>query len=147
MEFLERGLPRKLPSKVWLISLPATIISFERRSDVPKLPETGSRALGALLLLGAAGLAALAVRRPEASLAYEGPMSPVVQRPARLAGLVAIAGLACVTRSTALLVYALGLAAAAGTGQMAIEEPTSQNLLGIGGDGEAPPEDFDWQNV
>jgi hypothetical protein len=141
MDFLERvGMPKKLSSRLWLITLPSAIISFERRSDVPKLPQNGSRALGALLLLGAAGLAVFSIRRPETTIAYDGPLAPVVQRPARLAGLVGLAGVAFVTRSTVLLLYALGLAAAAGTGQMAIEEPSSKNLLGGGEDEEEQPE-------
>jgi hypothetical protein len=133
MDFLDRfGLPRKLSSRLWLITLPSAIVSFEKRSDVPKIPEAGSKAVGALLLLGGAALGVMAVRRPETSLAYNGPLAPAVERPARLAGLMGLAGVAFLLRSTMLLVYALGLTVAAGTGRMSIEEPSSATLMGRG---------------
>lgn len=123
------GVPRKLSSKLWLITIPSAVVSFERKSDVPKLPGTG-KALGGVLLAVAAVVGAFSVRSPRTSLAYEGPLAPVVQRPATLAGLMGLAGLAFLLRSTSLLLYSAGLAAAGGTGQVALDEPSAVTLLG-----------------
>ncbi len=38
MDFLERVLPRRLSSRVWLISLPSALVSFEKQQKMPKLP-------------------------------------------------------------------------------------------------------------
>jgi len=131
MGFIERiGVPRRLSSRLWLITLPSAVVSFERRSDVPKLPGVGSRAFGAMLIAAGVGLGLVAMRQPEASLSYDGPLAPVVRKPATLAGLAGLAGVAFMLRSTALLLYSLGLAAAGGTGQMELEEPTTGTLLG-----------------
>lgn len=132
MEFMHErlGLPRKLSSRLWLITLPSAVISFERRSDVPKLPGAGSRAVGGIMLLAGAGLGLMSMRAPETSLSYEGPLAPVVRRPATLAGLASLGGVAFVTRSTSLLLYTLALAALGGTGQMDLEEPSAGTLLG-----------------
>ena len=123
-------MPRKLSSRLWLITLPSAIVSFEKRSDVPKIPAAGSKPVGALLLIGGVALGLMAVRQPETSLAYHGPLAPAVERPARLAGLLGLAGVAFLLRSTMLLVYALGLTVASGTGRMSIEEPSSATLMG-----------------
>jgi hypothetical protein len=125
------GVPRKLSSKLWMITIPSAVVSFERRSDVPRLPGTG-KALGGVLLAGAAIVGMFSMRSPGTSLAYEGPLAPVVQRPATLAGLMGLAGLAFLLRSTSLLLYSAGLAAAGGTGQVALDEPSAGTLLGRG---------------
>jgi hypothetical protein len=131
MGIVERiGIPRRLSSRLWLITLPSAVVSFERRSDVPKLPGAGSRAFGVMLIAAGAALGLVAMRQPRASLSYEGPLAPVVQKPATLAGLAGLAGVAFMLRSTSLLLYSLGLAAAGGTGQMELEEPTTGTLLG-----------------
>lgn len=132
MDFLHERLnfPRRLSARLWLITLPSAIISFERRSDLPKLPSTGSRALGGLLMLGAIGAAIFSSRQPNTSVAYEGPLEEVISRPARLAGLMGLTGVAFITRSTSLLLYAIGLAALSGAHQMEIEEPKASTLLG-----------------
>ncbi len=132
MDFLHERLnvPRRLSARLWLITLPSAIVSFERRSDVPKLPSTGSRALGALLLVGAVATGIFASRQPNTSVAYEGPLEEVVSRPARLAGLMGLTGVAFITRSTLLLLYTIGLAALSSAGQMEIEEPRAGTLLG-----------------
>ncbi len=133
MSFLQDrlGVPRKLSPKLWLITIPSAVVSFERRSDVPKLPGTG-KALGGLLLAGAAVVGLFATRSPETKLAYEGPLAPVVSRPATLAGLMGLAGVAFMLRSTTLLLYSAGLAAAGGSGQVALDEPSASTLLGRG---------------
>jgi hypothetical protein len=131
MSFLQDrlGLPRRLSSRLWLITLPSAVVSFERRSDVPKLPSSG-KALGGLLMVGAAAAGFFASRQPDTTLAYEGPLAPVVKHPATLAGLMGLAGVAFLLRSTSLLLYSAGLAAAGGTGQVALDEPSPGTLLG-----------------
>lgn len=132
MDFIQDrlGFPRRLGARLWLISLPSAVVSFERRSDVPKLPSAGSRAVGLALLLGAAVAGFVSVRQPNTRIAYEGPLAPVVSRPGTLAGLAGLGGLAFLLRSTTLLLYAAGLAALAGTGRLELEEPTAGKLLG-----------------
>jgi hypothetical protein len=127
------GTHRRFSPRIWLITIPSAIISFERRSEIPKLPVAGTREAGALLLLAAAALGFWSARHPEASISYRGPLSPAVHRPARLAGLIGIAGAACILRSTTLLVYSLGLAVAGGLGRIELEEPTASNLVGNDG--------------
>jgi hypothetical protein len=131
MEWLQENvnLPRKLSSRLWLITLPSAIVSFERRTSIPKLPKAG-RVLG--LLIGGAGvaIAIMGLRSPGTKIAYDGPLATVGRSPATAGGLLGLAGAAFIARSTLLLLYALGLAAAAGTDQMEIEEPTSGTLLG-----------------
>jgi hypothetical protein len=136
MNFLHErlGVPRRLSSRLWLITIPSALVSFERRTDVPKLPGTGSRALGALLLVAGAGLGVFSMRQPDTSLAYEGPLAAVVSRPATMAGIAGLAGLAFMLRSTTLLLYSLGVACAGSSGQMNLEEPSAGTLLGRGGD-------------
>ena len=133
MSFLNErlGVPRKLSSKLWLITIPSAVVSFERRSDVPKLPGTG-KALGGVLLAGAMAVGALSMRSPKTNLAYEGPLAPVVQKPATLAGILGLAGVAFLLRSTSLLLYSAGLAAVGGSGQVALDEPSPSTLLGRG---------------
>ena len=85
---------------------------------------------GRALLAGAAAVGLFAMRQPETNLAYEGPLAPVVRKPATLAGLMGLAGVAFILRSTSLLLYSAGLAAAGGTGQVALDEPSPGTLLG-----------------
>lgn len=134
MDFLHErlGFPRQLSSRLWLITLPSALVSFERRTDVPKLPGAGSRALGGLLLAAGVGLGIFSMRQPDTAIAYDGPLAPVVSRPATMAGLAGLAGAAFVLRSTTLLLYSLALAYAGSTGQMTLEEPSAGTLLGRG---------------
>jgi hypothetical protein len=134
MAIFERfGLPRQLPSRLWLITLPSAVVSFEKRSDVPKLPETGSRIVGVVLVAAGAGLAFFSSRQPDTNLSYDGPMAPVARRPAVLGGLLGLAGVAFILRSSALLLYAIGLGAAGGTNQVELEEPSAGTLMGRDG--------------
>jgi hypothetical protein len=125
------ALPKHLSSRLWLITLPSAVVSFEKRSDVPKLPKAG-RVLGFALAGAGIALGLMALRRPETSLAYEGPFAAVGRKPATAAGLLGLGGIALVTRSTFLLLYAAALAYAAGTERMSLEEPSSKTLLGGG---------------
>ncbi|MEO8457773.1 MAG: hypothetical protein ABI559_08180 [Chloroflexota bacterium] len=132
MEFLHErlGVPRRLSARLWLITIPSALVSFERRTDVPKLPGPGSRLLGGLLAAGAAGLGLMAVRAPDTTISYEGPLAPVVSRPATMAGLTGLAGAAFIMRSTSLLLYSIGLAVAGSNGNIELEEPKAGTLLG-----------------
>ena len=123
------ALPKQLSSRLWLITLPSAVVSFEKRSDMPKLPKAG-RVLGVILAGAGAVLGFMALRQPDTTLAYDGPLAPVAKKPATVAGLLGLGGVALVTRSTFLLLYALGLAYAAGTERMSLEEPSSGTLLG-----------------
>ena len=131
MDWLQEhmALPKQLSSRLWLITLPSAVVSFEKRSDMPKLPKAG-RVLGVMLAGAGAVLGFMALRQPDTTLAYEGPLAPVAKKPATVAGLLGLGGIALVTRSTFLLLYALGLAYAAGTERMSLEEPSSGTLLG-----------------
>ena len=131
MDWLQEhlALPKHLSSRLWLITLPSAVISFEKRSEMPKLPGAG-RVLGFAMAGAGAALGFLALRKPETSFAYDGPLAPVGRKPATAAGLLGLGGVALVTRSTFLLLYAIGLAYAAGTGRMSLEEPSSGTLLG-----------------
>lgn len=131
MEWLQENvnLPRRLSAKLWLITLPSAIVSFERRTKTPKLPKAG-RVLG--FVAGGAGVALgfMALRAPETKFAYDGPLASIGRSPALAGGLLGLTGAAFITRSTLLLLYATGIAAAAATQRMEIEEPTSATLLG-----------------
>ena len=132
MDFIQNrlGFPRRLSARLWLISLPSAIVSFERRSDVPKLPSGGSKGLGVLMLLGAAAAGLMSMRQPDTTLAYSGPLAPVVQKPGTLAGIAGLGGLAFMLRSTSLLLYVVSLTALSGTGRVDLEEPTPGKFLG-----------------
>jgi hypothetical protein len=131
MDWLQQhlALPKRLSSRLWLITLPSAVVSFERRSAVPRLPKAG-RMLGFALAGAGVALGFMALRRPDTSLAYSGPLAPVGRKPAIAAGLLGLGGVALVTRSTFLLLYAAGLTFAAGTERMSLEEPSSGTLLG-----------------
>lgn len=131
MEWLHDNvnLPRRLSSRLWLITLPSAIVSFDRKAKTPKLPKAG-RILG--FIAGGAGVALgiMSLRSPGTKIAYDGPLAPVGRSPAIAGGLLGLVGAAFITRSTMLLLYALGLTVAAGAEKMEIEEPTSGTLLG-----------------
>ncbi len=131
MKFLERlPIPRRLSSRLWLITLPSALISFERRSDVPRLPAGGLRLLGLPLVAGGLALGLFAHRQPNTSIAYGGPLAPLSRQPATAGGLLALAGVAVLLRSLVLTAYALGLAVAVGTSAVEVEEPGASTLLG-----------------
>ncbi len=131
MDWLQEhlALPKHLSSRLWLITLPSAVVSFEKRSAMPKLPKAG-RVLGIALAGAGAALGFMALRQPDTTLAYDGPLAPAARKPATAAGLLALGGIAFLTRSTFLLLYVTGLAYAAGTERMSLEEPSSGTLLG-----------------
>ncbi len=131
MEFLQRlPIPRRLSSRLWLITLPSALVSFERRSDVPRLPVRGLRLLGIPLIAGGLALGLFAHRQPDTSIAYHGPLAPLSRKPATAGGLLALAGVAVLMRSLVLVAYAAGLAAAVSASAVEVEEPSAATLLG-----------------
>jgi len=133
MGFFERiSIPRRLSSKVWLVSLPSALVSFEKQQKMPRLPIGQARFLGLPLVGLGAALAVWAWRRPGATVAYNGPFSHLARRPATAGGLLVLAGTSLFMRSLVLVAYALGLAVITQTGQMEIEDPDLDGLLGRG---------------
>jgi len=131
MSVLHRvSIPRRLSARVWLITLPSALISFERRSNVPKLPVGSLRYVGVPLIAGGIALAVWGSRRPESTIELRGPASHLPHRPATIGGLLALAGASLLLRSTVLAAYALGLTVAASTNVMTIEQPEPSLLLG-----------------
>ena len=112
MNLLQRfPIPRRLAARVWLITLPSAVLSFERRQRIPRLPAGRGRLLG--LPLVAAGVAVMLRGRPRpaADCAAAG-LCRLRDRPAVGGGLLALSGVGLLMRSLMLIAYALGLAAA-----------------------------------
>ncbi len=124
MELLKRfPLPRRLAARLWLLTVPSALLSFERRQRLPKLPIRRGRFFGLLLL--AAGVA-LALRGRQAGpppSERTGVPARFLQRPAVAGGLLALTGVGLLTRSLVLIAYALGLAFALSRDAVELEEP------------------------
>lgn len=133
MDFLERlPFPRKLSSRVWLVSLPSALVSFEKQQKMPRLPIGRGRLLGLPLIGLGIALAVWAWRRPGATIAYRGPFSHLARRPATAGGILVLAGTSLFLRSAVLAAYALGLAVVTQTGQIEIEDPEPDGFMGRG---------------
>jgi hypothetical protein len=130
MDFLNENLPRHLSSRLWLITIPSGVVTFEKRSNVPPLPALPSRILGAAFLLGGVVAGIVAAQRPGATIAYDGPLAPVARKPALLAGLASLLGVAFLLRSTLLAVYTVAIAIGGASERLTLEEPSSHTLLG-----------------
>ena len=124
MELLKRfPLPRRLAARLWLLTVPSALLSFERRQRLPKLPIRRGRFFGLLLL--AAGVA-LALRGRQASPSPSertGVPARFLERPAVSGGLLALTGVGLLTRSLVLIAYAFGLAFALSRDAVELEEP------------------------
>ncbi len=124
MELLKRfPLPRRLAARLWLLTVPSALLSFERRQRLPKLPIRRGRLFGLLLL--AAGVA-LALRGRQAGpppSERTGVPARFLERPAVAGGLLALTGVGLLTRSLVLIAYALGLAFAFSRDAVELEEP------------------------
>lgn len=130
MEFIERlPIPRRLSPKVWLISLPSAVVSFERRQDLPKLPKS-LRFLGVPFIALGVALALWAWRSPDARIPYNGPGDQLTRKPATAGGLLALSGVAILMRSLALTAYTAALAFAATTERVTVDEPKPDWFLG-----------------
>ena len=137
MSFLkDLPIPKRVPSRLWLLTLPSALISFEKRQGLPRLP--GSlRLLGLPLIAGGLALAFL-VKKPQEIEQFEqlepleppSPLSRLAGKPATVGGVLVLGGLSLLLRSTALAVYSLGIAIAAGTDAVGVEEPRPRDLIG-----------------
>lgn len=133
MDFFERiSIPHRLSSKVWLVSLPSALVSFEKQQKTPRLPIGQARFLGVPLVGLGVALAVWAWRRPGARVAYNGPFSHLARRPATAGGILVLAGTSLFMRSLVLAAYSLGLAVITQTGQLEIEDPELDGFLGRG---------------
>jgi len=112
MDLLKRlPIPKRLAARVWLLTLPSAVLSFERRQRIPRLPVGRGRLIG--LPLAAAGLAVvLRARRPAPAACAAGGLCRLRYRPAVGGGLLALGGVGLLMRSMMLIAYVLGLAAA-----------------------------------
>ena len=112
MDLLKRlPIPKRLAARVWLLTLPSAVLSFERRQRIPRLPVGRGRLIG--LPLAAAGLAVvLRARRPAPAACAAAGLCRLRDRPAVGGGLLALGGVGLLMRSMMLIAYVLGLAAA-----------------------------------
>ena len=63
MDLLKRlPIPKRLAARVWLLTLPSAVLSFERRQRIPRLPVGRGRLIG-LPLAAAGGCSAYPWRR------------------------------------------------------------------------------------
>jgi hypothetical protein len=126
------NLPRHLSSRLWLLTLPSALISFERRQNVPKLPIGALRYGGVPVILAGLALGFWSWRNPHAGIALprKGPAERLASQPATLAGLLVIAGAGLLLRSPVLVLYSLGLATAATTDTLEVAEPRPADFLG-----------------
>jgi hypothetical protein len=133
MEFLDRfNIPRRLSSRVWLVTLPSALVSFERRQNMPKLPLGAARLVGLPMIAAGIGLAIWAKRGGGVVSEYQGPMSNLARNPATAGGIIALLGVAFLMQSTALAAYSLGLVVASGTDALEIDEPDLEGFFRLG---------------
>jgi len=113
LQLLQRlPIPKRLAARVWLLTLPSAVLSFERRQRIPRLP-VGRRGRLIGLPLAAAGLAVvLRARRPAPAACAAAGLCRLRDRPAVGGGLLALGGVGLLMRSMMLIAYVLGLAAA-----------------------------------
>ena len=131
MEFLDRvPIPKRLSARVWLVSLPSALVSFERRQKVPPLPLGVLRFLGLPLVIAGVALTIWSWRRPNASIPYDGPLSELTRKPATAGGILALGGIAFLMRSAALALYSAAIAFAATTEKIAVDEPKPEWFVG-----------------
>jgi len=124
MELLKRfPLPRRLAARLWLLTVPSALLSFERRQRLPKLPIRRGRLVGLLLLAAGVALALRGRRAEEAPSERTGVPARFLERPAVAGGLLALTGVGLLTRSLVLIAYAFGLAFAFSRDAVELEEP------------------------
>lgn len=135
MEFLKGlPLPKRVSSRLWLLTLPSALVSFERRQGIPRLPVGKLRFVGLPLIAGGLALAFLVRKPADTPLDPPNPLSRLSARPATVGGLLVLGGVSLLLRSTALAVYSLGIAIAASTDAIGVEDPRPRDLLGTGPD-------------
>ncbi len=139
MQLLQRiPIPQRLAARVWLLTLPSAVLSFERRQRIPRLPVGRGRLLG--VPLAAAGVAVvLRARRPAPAACAAGGLCRLRYRPAVGGGLLALGGVGLLMRSLMLITYVLGLAAAFSRELVELEDPRLP--------GGAPGEPWDYDET
>jgi len=137
MELLQRfPLPRRLSARLWLLTLPSGLLSFERRQRIPRMPIGRGRFLG-LGLVAAGGALLLRSRRAGGrDESGAGGLSRFRDRPAVAGALLALGGVGLLLRSLMVTAYVLGLAFAFARDAVELEAPE----LPGGGSG-----DNDWE--
>jgi len=138
MSVLERiPYPRRLAARVWLLTVPSALLSFERRQHVPNIPIGRARLVGLLAVL--AGVFLLLRGPAAASPPLDRPhgLSRFMERPGVGGGLLALSGVGLLTRSLLLMAYVLALALAFGQHNLDLEEP---RLPGSSSDGADAPD-------
>ena len=88
------------------------------------------RFLGLPLVAGGVALAAWAWQRPEAGIAYNGPLDHLARRPATAGGILVLAGVSLLLRSVVLAAYAAGLVLATQNDTITIDDPDLDGFLG-----------------
>ncbi len=142
MELLQRlPFPRRLAARVWLLTLPSALLSFERRQRIPRLPVGRGRLLG----LGLIATGVALILRGQGAGALPGAGLPGLSRlrhsPTVVGGLLVLSGAGLLVRSLMLIVYAFGLAFAFARDAVDLEEPQ------LGGRGADEDWEYDETNV
>jgi hypothetical protein len=122
--------PRRLSSRLWLLALPSALTSFERRQNIPKLPIGAFRYGGVPLIIAGLAIGLWSWRNPGTTIQVGGPAQRLANQPATIAGLLIIAGAGVLLRSPVLLLYSLGITAAAATDKIDVDEPSPDDFLG-----------------
>jgi len=124
MELLQRlPVPRRLAARVWLLTLPSALVSFERRQRIPRMPIGRGRFLGLALIAGGAAVLLRSRGAGGQSGARSRGLSRFRERPTVGAALLVLSGLGLLLRSLMLTAYALGLALAFARDTVDLEEP------------------------
>jgi hypothetical protein len=124
MELLKRfPLPRRLAARLWLLTVPSALLSFERRQHLPKLPIGRGRLFGLLLLAAGVALALRGRQGGPPPSERTGVHARFLERPAVAGGLLALSGVGLLLRSLVLIAYAFGLAFAFSRDAVELEEP------------------------
>jgi hypothetical protein len=132
MDFLDRlPLPKRLNSQVWLFALPSALMSFEKRQGLPPMPIGKARVIGAPLIAAGIGLVVWASQHKGEPIPVDERLSrlQLAQRPATTGGILGLAGLAFLTKSTVLLAYSVALALASESQKVEIEDPDLETLV------------------
>ena len=124
-------IPRTLSYRVWLLTLPSALISFERRQKVPKLPIGKWRLSGIPVIAGGVGLIVWATRE-HGKIPYSGPGSQLTSRPATAGGIAILASVALLLRSAILAGYSAALLLGSGTDAVTLEDPDLEGIVPIG---------------
>lgn len=126
------NLPRRLSSRMWLLTLPTALVSFERQQDLPKLPLGPFRFAGVPLVAAGLALAVWGWRNPDATIHLRGPFERLPSHPGTVGGLLAIAGAGLLLRSPVLILYSLAVAAGETANVVSVDEPRPADVMGRG---------------